>query len=383
MSITSAMLGLCQFLYMVAVGIGLAFNALIAKDLSPSADWLTFPFLFMMGSTALLVLKLPGYFANFGYRKLFIAGAVTGILSGGCASLALYLHSFPLFCIAGALLGIYQATALYYRFAAADAATATQKSSAIAWVLTGGILAALLSKYISNGTLHLLPQAYLGSYLALAILSLCAIPILAAVPLTNRLPVRQGTFHYSEITASAIQGILFCSMGYLVMAMVMLASPVAMSDCGFHASDSASVIQWHLMGMFAPSLITGRLIARIGPKPIALMGLLILTLGCLVAMRYQGLQGFHLSLAIVGIGWNFMYMGGSTILTLIANADVRGKIQSLNEFITFGLTTLIAGATGWLVTHAHWIGVLTTGVVCLALVAAAVWVFGKRIMVQV
>lgn len=351
---------------MAVVAIGLSFNSLLAKELSPSASWATLPFLFLMGATASIILKLPHFFSRWGYRKLFVAGSLAGILGGLCSAIAIYTSSFWMLCVAGIFIGLYQATAMYYRFAAADAADAQNKSSAIAWVLTGGILAALLGRFLSNESLHFFATDYLGSYLLSAVLALLALPLMWVVPLVETKALSKSEpLRASDINFTGWQAILFCSMGYLVMAMVMLASPLAMAGCGFHATDAASVIQWHLLGMFAPSLITGKLIARFGARQIALLGLATLMAGCLYAVFDQRLIGFHIALAIVGVGWNFMYMGGSTLLTLIDNISLRLRIQALNEFTTFSLTTLIAGATGWFYVHAGWSWVLAAGVLSL------------------
>lgn len=379
MSPTAVILSFCQFLYMAVIAINLAFNSLVAQRLAPSSSLATFPYLFMMGTTAGLVLYLPRFFAAFGYRKMFVGGAAAGMVGGLLASAAVYTHSFWVFCLAGTFIGLFQATAMYYRYAAADAVADTRKSQAIAWVLNGGILSALLSKYVANATLHLLPEEYLGSYVALTLLALLAVPTLLAAPLPPRTPLRPTEAQpAARLDGTAAQAILFCAMGYLVMALVMLASPLAMHGCGFLASDSASVIQWHLLGMFAPSMLTGKLIARLGAKPVAFLGIAVLALGCMLAMGDQTLTGFHLALAIVGIGWNLMYLGGSTLVTLLADPRLRSRVQSLNEFVTFAVTTVIAGATGWLYALASWRGVLVIGVTCLLIVGVALAVLHYR-----
>jgi MFS family permease len=373
MSPTAIFLSLCQFLYMAVIAINLAFNSLVAQQLAPSQSLATVPYLFLMGTTAALVLFLPKFFDQHGYRKMFVAGAMSGMIGGLLASIAIQTHSFWLFCSAAAFLGLFQATAMYYRYAAADSVAVEHKSTAIAWVLNGGILSALLSKYIANGSLHLFDKEYLGSFVALTALALLVVPVLTAMPLPKRNNTLQASpFRLAHLNSTAIQAILFCAIGYLVMALVMLASPLAMNGCGFHASDSASVIQWHLLGMFAPSLLTGKAIARFGAKPVAFVGALVLGIGCILAMSDQSLFGFHLALAIVGIGWNLMYLGGSTLITLIGNAELRGRVQSINEFVTFAATTFIAGATGWLFTLATWQGVLVISVICLIMVAVSV-----------
>jgi MFS family permease len=165
---------------------------------------------------------------------------------------------------------------------------------------------------------------------------------------------------------------LFCTSGYAMMGMVMIASPLAMSGCGYHPQDAASVIQWHLLGMFAPSLVTGKLIARFGAQTIALAGIVILLSGCLLALTGTSLNIFHFALLIVGIGWNFMYMGGSTLLTFIEDIGLRSRLQSINEFITFSCITLISGLTGWLYESLGWQAMLYIAVILLASVLAAI-----------
>ena len=157
MSYAAIILGLCQFLFMSSVAVGLAFNALVGKALASSPAMATLPLFFMMGSTAALTLAMPGVLARFGYRTVFMLGVFCGALGGLLAVTANVTHSFWVFCVAGLMMGLYQASAMYYRFAAADAVTAEHKSSAIAWVLNGGILAAFAGPLIGSHSLHFFP----------------------------------------------------------------------------------------------------------------------------------------------------------------------------------------------------------------------------------
>jgi MFS family permease len=326
-----------------------------------------------MGSTAVLTLSMPKILAQFGYRKAFIVGASMGVIGGLLAVLANVIHSFSVFCVAGLFMGLYQASAMYYRFAAADAVSAEHKSSAIAWVLNGGILAALLGPLIGSHSLHFFTMDYVGSYSVTALLALIALPLLLFVPLAPRdasgpLP----TPSLRSINFQAFSAMLFCTSGYAMMGMVMLASPLAMSGCGYHPQDAASVIQWHLLGMFAPSLITGKMIARFGAQKIALVGVVILLSGCALGLFGTSLHIFHFSLLTVGIGWNFMYMGGSTLLTQIADIGLRTRLQSINEFVTFAFITFISGLTGWLYESLGWQAILYIAVTFLLAVVASI-----------
>ena len=373
MSYTAVILGLCQFLFMASVAVGLSFNALVGKALAPSPNMATLPLFFMMGGTAILTLSMPNMLARFGYRKAFMTGAGMGIMGGALAVLANVIHSFGLFCLAGFFMGLYQASAMYYRFAAADAVTAEYKSSAIAWVLNGGILAALLGPLIGSHSLHLFSIDYVGSYSATVLLAFIALPLLLIAPLAPRntsgpLP----KFSLQSINFQVFSAMLFCTSGYAMMAMVMLASPLALASSGYHPHDAASVIQWHLLGMFAPSLIAGKLIARFGAQKIALTGVIILLLGCALGLLGTSLNTFHFSLLVVGIGWNLMYMGGSTLLTHIADIGLRSRLQSINEFVTFTCITFISGLTGWLYESLGWQAILYIAVTLLLAVIATI-----------
>lgn len=366
------LLGACQFLLMLSAAVGISFNGLVGERLTASPALATMPFLFMSAITALLVLVLPTIFARWGYRRTFVLGAGLGVVGSLLAAVAIWCESFILFCSAALFFGSYQASALYYRFAAADSVEPAYKSTAIAWVLNGGILAALLGPLLAGKSVHALPTDYVASYLAVAALGLLAFPVMLflrlphyhAVAVAIQIPLRTLLQ-----TPTALVAILFCAGGYVMMMLVMLASPLAMHGCGFSAQDAASVIQWHLLGMFVPSLVTGKLIARYGAIPIALAGCAVLTLGCCVAVAGMALTHFHWALMLVGVGWNFMYMGGSTLITQVDQA-VRPRLQALNEFITFAVMTLTAGATGWLYAHLGWQPLLQMAVVFVLILVA-------------
>lgn len=382
MSISAICLGLCQFLFMASVAVGIAFNSLVGKQLAPDPSLATLPFLGMMGATAALTLFMPKGLSRLGYRGVFILGAGVGALGCALATYSIWFEQFALFCLAGALIGVYQASALYYRFAAADAVEGPLKSTAIAWVLSGGIAAALIGPMIGKNFLHSLPVEYTGAYLAAMVLCLLAMPVFAFAPLPKRQAAPSAPVAWWPLPKIAVQAMLFCTVGYCLMLMVMLASPLAMAGCGFHAGDAASVIQWHLLGMFAPSLMTGKWIARWGAPAVAWTGVAILAVGCAVALASTSLLAFHAALFVVGVGWNFMYMGGSTLLTLIPDAPLRAKLQAINEFCTFTSVTLASGLTGWVYAQLGWQAILVMGIALLAGLFAAQWARKPAVQVQ-
>jgi MFS family permease len=351
------LLGLCQFLFMASVSVGLSFTGIVGEKMASSTALSTLPFLTMTATTAILTLFLPKIFARLGYQKSFVIGTLLGSIGGGLAAAGVYWHSFFLFCLSGVLTGCYQASALYYRFAAADSVSNEFKSKAIAWVLNGGILAALIGPLLGKYSLHLFPQDYLGSYLLVACLALAVLPFIGLTKLPPRaIAQSQNAVSVWQLIRypRAIAVILLSAGGYAMMMMVMLASPLAMNHCGYHAADAASVIQWHLLGMFAPSLITGSLINRFSSLSVGLVGCLILIGGCTLALSGIALTHFHWGLMLVGVGWNFMYMAGTTLIMQWSDLSLRGRLQSVNEFITFGTMTITAGGTGWLYQVLGW-----------------------------
>lgn len=382
MSISAICLGICQFLFMASVAVGIAFNSLVGKQLAPDPSLATLPFLGMMGATAALTLFMPRGLALLGYRGVFVLGAGVGAIGCALAVYSIWFEHFALFVVAGALIGVYQASALYYRFAAADAVDGPLKSTAIAWVLSGGIAAALIGPMIGKNFLHSLPVEYTGAYLAAMVLCLLAIPVFAFAPLPKRQAASSSAVTWWPLPRIAVQAMLFCTVGYCLMLMVMLASPLAMAGCGFHAGDAASVIQWHLLGMFAPSLMTGKWIARWGAPNVAWAGVAILAAGCAVALASTSLIAFHTALFVVGVGWNFMYMGGSTLLTQIPDAPLRAKLQAINEFITFTSVTLASGLTGWVYAQLGWQAILIMGITLLAGLFAAQWARRPAVQAQ-
>lgn len=370
-------LGICQFLFMSATAVGIAFNGLVGEKLAPTASMSTLPFFFVMAGTTALTLLMPKLILKLGYRKVFFLGALFGAMGGAAGAFSLITQSFAGFCFAGALMGLYQASALYYRFAAADAQSAPYKSNAIAYVLSGGIFASLIGPLLGRETLNLLNIEYAGAYLVSGILAVVALPIILTAPMADFEYKALAPLTRSTPPLSALMAMLLCTGGYSIMLMVMLASPLAMSKSGFHAHHSAGVIQWHLLGMFAPSLITGKMIAKFGLKTVALTGVGILAAGCFVALGGSDLHLFHISLLLVGIGWNLTYMSGSTMLVQLSDPGVRAKLQSINEFLTFAVISAISGITGWIFNALGWIEILSIALSGLALMASIVAVSHK------
>ncbi|UXY14948.1 MFS transporter [Chitiniphilus purpureus] len=380
------LLGLCQFCYMAATATGISFSGLVGMRLASDAAWATLPYLLITACTALLTLAMGPLISRTGYRATFVLGVLAGAVGGLVSVLALWWSSFALFCLGAPLQGFYQATALYYRYAAAEGAAGQDKGTAMAWVLSGGILAALVGPWLAGSTLDALPQVrYGGSFIGVAVVaSLSLLPLALARlprPAAPTADPQAAAGVRPKLTPQAWGGLFACAGGYALMMFMMVASPLAIAACGFTPVHAASVIQWHMLGMFAPSLVTGRLIGRWGAVPVALAGSALYLAAAALALAGLTLNHFHISLLLVGLGWNLLYMSGSTLIAQ-SPAPLRQRLLPLNEFLTFGAVAVAAGVAGWLHQTLGWQAVaLSTLGLTLGLTLAA-WLLWRRAVVQ-
>ena len=286
-----------------------------------------------------------------GRRAGFTLGAVFGIVGALICSYAAFAHEFWLLCAGTLVLGIYNATGQYYRFAAADSAGIDFKSKAISLVLAGGIAGGFLGPETSKISKDFFVQAaFAGSYLSLGVFCLLAIGLISLIDIPP-LTVAERKESGRPLTTIARQpafivAVLSSVTGYGVMNLLMVATPLAMVACQHPFSDAAFVIQWHVIGMFAPSFFTGALIKRFGVVNVMLIGV-VLNFGCIgVALAGLEVAHFWTAMVLVGVGWNFMFIGGTTLLTECHTPSERGKVQGANDlaiFLTMIVTSLSSG----------------------------------------
>lgn len=297
-----------------------------------------------------------------GRRYGFSAGALIVSLGAATAAMALLMHSFWLFALGLAIIGVGGSFQQQYRFAAADAAPKAFKSQAISWVLCGGILAAIIGPQSAILTKDLMaPVSYAGAFLSAVVLGLIGTAILLTLkpapvvveelddPSDDERPLRtiiaQPRFMVSFLCAVVT---------YALMAFVMTGAPLAMVACGHSADDATLGISWHVLAMFGPSFFTGKLIARFGKETIVATGLLLL-IGCgIVALSGLGLWQFWIALILLGVGWNFGFIGSTAMLTDVYRPSEKNKVQGIHDFALFSfvaVASLASGATlnayGW------------------------------------
>lgn len=372
-------LAVCQALYLSASSIQVALSGLVGAMLAPDKLLATLPFSLITVMTASTTIPASFVMARLGRRAGFVLGALLGGTGGAISTIAIFTGSFPAFCLGNALMGCFQAVAQYYRFAAADAAEAAAKARAVSWVMAGGVAAAFLGPAIAGVSKDIFaPVTFAGSYLAISVLAGLSIMLLSllAIPTPPRTAGAGGGRPLAEIARQPafVAAVANNVLGYATMVFVMTATPLAAVACGHTSGDAIGIIRMHLIGMFGPSFFTGSLIARFGVTRILLAGAFLLSLSVAVSLSGIALVNFWVALALLGIGWNFMYVGGTALLTTAYRPEERAKTQAANEFLTFGVVALASLASGGVLARLGWQSVNYAVLpILLAATSATVW----------
>jgi predicted MFS family arabinose efflux permease len=343
-------LAVAQALYASGSVVIAATAGLVGVQLAPSKAWATLPVSTYVIGTMLSTVPAALLMGRIGRRAGFMIGAGVGAAAGLLSLYAIYMSSFALFTLSTPLHGVFQASSGYFRFAAADSASPAFKPKAISWVLIGGVAAAVFGTMIVMRTIDLLaPVTFAGCYLATTGLALLTIAALTFLDLPKERKAAVGASRpLREILQQPrlIVAVLCGMMATGVMNLVMTATPIAMIDCGFGISDSSWVIQWHVLAMFVPSFFTGTLIARHGAERISLLGLVILAIGGGAAILGIRFGNFAAALILLGLGWNFAFIGATTMVAACYRTAERSKVQAVNDFaifITVAVASLLSG----------------------------------------
>jgi MFS family permease len=386
---TVRLLVVSQALFVCASAIGLTLTGLVGAMLAPSRGLATLPYALVTVATALSTIPASLLILRWGRRTVFMLGSLSGAAGGVLAAWAIVRNDFLLFCVANLALGGFAASAQYYRFAANEAAPADYKACAIAWVISGGVLAALVGPTLAAWAREAVPRHnFAGSYLVLMALALLGALVLSRLA---------GQSHASATVSTAtVQktplGLLLRRPTFLVavtnsalaagmMMFVMTSSPLAVVSCGLPVAVAASVIQWHLLAMYVPGFFSGRLIARVGVAPVMGLGAVLFGLGSAVGL--VGLTPWHFGLALMlnGTAWNFMFVGASTLLTQGFTAESpadRARVQAANEFITAGVAATGALLAGVVFNAWGWSAIQWGLLPLLLLVAGSTWRWADR-----
>ncbi|MEM6255012.1 MAG: MFS transporter [Cyanobacteria bacterium P01_D01_bin.156] len=346
-----AILALCQATAMTTNTVMVTVAALIGYALATDKALATLPLAMRQVATMVATIPASLLMQRIGRRGGFLVGAMVGLLGAAIGIYSLTIASFWVFTLSTTLLGVSNSFVGYYRFAAADVADAAFRPQAISWVLAGGILAAILGPWVATGSKGWFnSELYIGSIVAILGLQILTGLLLLGVkvPASNSQNSSLNTRPLTKIMQQPIflVAALGSTVSYSVMVFVMTATPLAMAATDYSFDQTASVIQWHVLGMFAPSLITGWLIKRLGVLKIVLIGT-VMTLAC-IGLNLAGTSFWHFATALLllGLGWNFMYVGSTTLLTETHTSEEKGKVQAAHDFIMFSfvaLSTLLAG----------------------------------------
>ncbi|WP_290703588.1 MFS transporter [Amphritea sp.] len=355
------LLSLCQALLTTGNVLLISVNALIGQQLSPSPGLITLPV--AMQFVGLMCATIPAslIMARIGRKNGFYLGNSVGIVGALCCIFALQQSQFFIFCLGTFLLGIGIGFGTLYRFAAVEACPDDQKSRAISMVMAGGVIAAVLGPNLAISSRDWLDDSvFTGAFVGLAVLYVIALVLLSFIriapqkvnsahEMNNSRPILDIVLQPVFIVAATVGMI-----SYAVMNLIMTVTPVAMARCGFDFSTAAWVIEWHVLGMFLPSFITPVLIRRFGLLPMMVLGAVFM-LACIV-LNLNGVSQWHFwgGLALLGVGWNFMFISATQLVTSAYRTEEKAKSQAANEFLIFGMVTVSAFSSGWLESSLGW-----------------------------
>ncbi|MAL97341.1 MAG: MFS transporter [Alteromonadaceae bacterium] len=366
------LLFVAQALFWSCAIIGITLTSLVGLELAPKPELATLPLALLAVGNLGTVHFLSVFMQSHGRRPGLMLGAGMGVLGALLSAAGIWCESFTLFCLGGTVIGVYQASAMYYRFAALDAVHQSEKGGAAALVIGGGVCAAILAPTLATWSQGLSELPYLGAYLTMAVLAGVGVMLMAGLsegvapkPGKAGLPAMRALFARPVVRTALMTTLT----GHGVMILVMTATPLAMSSQGLDVRHASAVIQWHVLGMFLPAFIAGPLVDRLGSRVVALAGLSLLATSAAVALSGEAKAAFLISSLLLGIGWNLTFVSGTTLLARGHADDERGNAQGLMELSNGLAATLAAFLAGALISGVGWTAI-NLGVLPLLVVAA-------------
>lgn len=356
-----------------------AVSALIGKQLASHPALVTAPVASQFLGLILATLPAAFLMQKLGRKKVFVIGNVFGIIGALVAIQALLSASLLLFTLGIFLTGIAIGIAQQYRFAALDECRVESHAKAISVVMSGGVLAAFIGPNLAIWSQNWFSQnVYVGAFVGLAVLYVLALLLIVCLPLKSHTLTKQASAEvrtYRELWQQPlfVAAIASGAIGYGVMVFLMTATPLAMHHHDYAFPDIAVVIQWHVLGMFVPSFFTGHLIKKHGLKPIIMLGCTLLIISALINLFGQSYVHFFTSLVLLGIGWNFTFIGATQLVSLTYRPQEKGKVQGMNDFLVFttaAIASLFAGQTvetiGWI-----WVNLISLPLIVVAMLLIA------------
>jgi MFS family permease len=352
------LLTICQGLFMTNNVTFMAVNGLVGLNLAPFGWMATLPLMAYVVGGAMSTALVTRTQSRYGRKVSFQLGLAVAVLSALLCCYAAYSKNFWLLVAATVVAGYYNANAQLYRFAAAELAAPAFKEKAISLVMAGGLLGAVLGPNLASKTRSLTDVPFAGAYLALAVVALLAMALLAYVtfPPAPAKTASNGGRPLGEIMRLPVFIVAAAAgaLGYGVMNLLMAATPIAMQICSLPFSDVAWVLEWHVIGMFAPGFFTGHLIKRYGTLPIMAIGLVLNIVCVVIALSGVEFQQFLVALFLLGLGWNFLFTGATTLALTAYRPEEKDKAQGALNFCVFAVLALSSLTSGVLVTTQGW-----------------------------
>jgi MFS family permease len=338
-------------------------GGIVGVMLAPDRTLATLSLSMMVVGMWLGTLPMGMLAAKFGRRFALQCGTAAGVLSGLISCMAVLQGSFALFCLGAFCGGFYASGHQSYRFAAADTASEAFRPKAISWVLAGGVVAAFVGANLIITTKDLWPPyLFAATYLGQSVLALLAGGVLMFLKFPKHAPQASRSAQgrpLIEIARSPrfIVAVVCGVAAYTLMNLMMTSAPLAMVDCGHPVNYAMLGTQWHMLGMFAPSFFTGSLILRFGVERVVLVGLGLTFLSAVVGLSGTSVAHFWIAVTLIGVGWNFAFIGATTIVTTCHRPEERYRVQSFNDFLIFGSMTISSFSSGALLATVGWVAV--------------------------
>lgn len=355
----------------------IALNGLVGYTLAVDKSFATLPVTTQVIGSALFAMAASKLMQRIGRRAGFLVGTLCGFIGGAIATYGVYVHSMTLLCVGTFVLGIYGAFGQFYRFAAADAAPPHFKATAISLVVAGGLVGGIVGPALSKWTRHLAETEFLASYASLMVFSVLTALLLTQLRIAEPKASASAapSRHLDEIALQPafIVAVISSAFGYGVMNLLMTATPLAMGICGYPYNDAANVISAHVVAMFAPSFFTGALIQRFGVLKIMLTGVALMGVCLGVSLSGVSVAHFWWTLVLLGLGWNFMFVGGSTLLTECYEPAEKARAQGLHDLLVFCTTATSSFSSGLLLKANGWAILNYVAMPFLVVAALAMW----------
>ncbi len=328
-------------------------GGLAGQSLAPNPCWATLPISLIVLGSMLAATPVSAIMQKYGRRAGFFLGASFGAMGGVVGAYGLYMASFPIFLLGSLLTGVYMSAHGFYRFAAADTASDAFRPKAISYVMAGGLASAIIGPQIVKFTADAMVIPFMGTYLAVILTNVLGSALFLFLdipkPPAPKPGSARGRTRRELITTPIIAVSVICAMvSYALMNLVMTSTPLAVVGCGFDTGTAADIVTAHVLAMYVPSFFTGHLIARFGVKTIVATGLAILAGAGAVALQGVALENFYIALILLGLGWNFGFIGATTMLSGAHTPEERGRMQGMNDLIVFGGVTVASLASGGL-----------------------------------